>query len=177
MKDSQLISRIQQGEKDLLDLLIEKYYDEIFRFCYYKTGEEALAYDCAQETFLRMLRYMDSYIEKGNFKAYIFQIGRNVCVDAIQKRGLLPTEEQMDSLSEIADARDDFRRAEAADTVRRALAVLPELQREAVVLRYYHDLKIREIAAVVGAGVPTVKSRLKQGKEKMKAFLREEEGK
>ena len=62
MKDAELITRIKQGERDLLGILIERYYDQIFKFCYYKTGDEALAYDCAQDTFLRMIRYMDSYI-------------------------------------------------------------------------------------------------------------------
>ena len=50
------------------------------------------------------------------------------------------------------------------------------MQKEVIILRFYHDMKIKEIAAVVGAGIPTVKSRLKQGMEKMKHFLEEEGG-
>ena len=63
MSDEELISRIQQGDKALLDPLIDKYYPEIFRFCYYRTGSDQADFDCTQDTFLRMLRFMDSYVE------------------------------------------------------------------------------------------------------------------
>ena len=63
MKDSDLIKRIKQGETELLDVLIEGHYDGIYRFCYYKLGDREAAYDCAQETFLNLLRYLDTYVE------------------------------------------------------------------------------------------------------------------
>ena len=60
LKDSDLIKRIKQGETELLDVLIEGHYDGIYRFCYYKLGDREAAYDCAQETFLNLLRYLDT---------------------------------------------------------------------------------------------------------------------
>lgn len=178
MKDAELITRIRQGERDLLGILIERYYDQIFKFCYYKTGDEALAYDCAQDTFLRMIRYMDAYIEKNRFKPYIFQIASNVCNDALCKRGDCFIEDQEEAKKKLTDTvqqGDAGDQLAVADAVRSALNSLPAVQRDVIILRFYSDLKISEIARVTGCSVPTVKSRLRQGKSKLKTILEKEE--
>ena len=61
MNDRTLIWKIQQGQKELLNEIAEKYYDDIYRFCCYLTGQSQDAYDLAQETFLRFIRYVDRY--------------------------------------------------------------------------------------------------------------------
>ena len=88
MKDSELIKKIKQGETELLDVLIEGHYDGIYRFCYYKTGDREAAYDCAQETFLHLLRYLDTYVEQKKFKAYLYRIAGNVCTDWFRKNSV-----------------------------------------------------------------------------------------
>lgn len=176
MKDAEIITRIKQGERELLNILIERYYDQIFKFCYYRTGDEALAYDCTQETFLRMIRYMESYMEKNRFKPYIFQIARNACNDGLRKRGTLLEDEQaaMDSLASSAEGGSMETQIETADIVKRALSALPDIQREVIILRFYNDLKISQIAKITGVSIPTVKSRLRQGKEKLQRILEKE---
>ena len=81
MQDEELIRRVGQGEREFLDLLVDKYYKEVFRFCYYKVGDEQTAYDCAQETFLRMIRFLESYKEKHKFRSWLLRIALNVCRD------------------------------------------------------------------------------------------------
>lgn len=51
MEDKELIYKIQHGNKELLEELIKKYYDDIYKFCYYKTGNALISYDLTQETF------------------------------------------------------------------------------------------------------------------------------
>ena len=84
-KDSELTARIQRGETEYLDLLIERHYDGIFRFCLCKTGDREAAYDCAQETFLHLLRYLEAYTEQKKFKAWLYRIASNVCMDYFRK--------------------------------------------------------------------------------------------
>lgn len=60
------------------------------------------------------------------------------------------------------------------NSIQAALDRLPEMQKDVIILRFYYDMKFKEIAAVVGVGIPTVKSRLRQGMEKMKQFLGKE---
>ncbi len=177
MKDAELITRIKQGERDLLGILIERYYDQIFKFCYYKTGDETLACDCAQDTFLRMIRYMDTYIEKDRFKPYLFQIASNACNDSLRKRGDCFIEDQAEAkerLTAVSDRGDLGEQVVMADAVKAALASLPQMQRDVIILRFYSDLKISEIAKVTGVSIPTVKSRLRQGKNKLKTILERE---
>lgn len=79
MEDKELIYKIQHGNKELLEILIEKYYDDIYRFCYYKTGNSSLSYDLAQETFLKLIKYIGTYKHRGKFKSYLITIAMNVC--------------------------------------------------------------------------------------------------
>ena len=84
MDDRKAIREIQNGNKEYLNLLAEKYYDDIYRFCCYQTGDPDTAYDLAQETFLRFIRYVDHYRYK-NLKGYLLTIARNVCFDFFSK--------------------------------------------------------------------------------------------
>ena len=61
MDDRQLVHEIQHGNKQYLNEIAEKYYDDIYRFCCYQTGDPDQSYDLAQETFLRFVRYIDHY--------------------------------------------------------------------------------------------------------------------
>lgn len=60
--------------------------------------------------------------------------------------------------------------------VRRAIDALPDYQKEVIILRFYHELKIREIAKITQSSVPTVKSRLQQGLKKLQRYLNDFKG-
>ena len=78
MEDRELIRRIQDGQKQYLNEIAEKYYNDIYYFCCYQTGSREDAYDLAQETFLRFIRYVDRY-QYRNLKGYILTIAMNLC--------------------------------------------------------------------------------------------------
>ena len=88
MEDEELIHNIQHGEKELLELLIQKYYDDIYRFCYYKTGNASISYDLTQETFLKLIKYIGNYKDKGKFKSYLITIAINVCNSYFYKNNI-----------------------------------------------------------------------------------------
>ena len=81
MSDQELIAQIRGGDKESMQTLIERYYDDIYRFIRYKCGNADLSYDLTQETFLRFIRYFHSYVEKGTFRSYLFRIAMNVIND------------------------------------------------------------------------------------------------
>ena len=64
---------------------------------------------------------------------------------------------------------------EASLTVQQAVNRLPDIQKETIILRFYHDRKLREIADITGVSLPTAKSRLKQGLDKLKCYLDKED--
>ena len=169
MKDSDLIKRIKQGETELLDVLIESHYDGIYRFCYYKIGDREAAYDCTQETFLNLLRYLDTYVEQKKFKAYLYRIAGNVCTDWFRKNSVQFAGEEL--LETIAKEDGELKRLELSDEVFRALQVLSQAQKDVIMLHFFYDFKLREIAQIINVPMSTVKSRLKQGMDKLKAYM------
>ena len=86
MTDRERIQRIFSGEPEQMSELIEEYYQDIFQYCYSQTRRESAAYDCTQETFLRVIRYLNRYVEQKKFRAYLFGIARSVCIDFFRKK-------------------------------------------------------------------------------------------
>ena len=168
-KDSELTARIQRGETEYLDLLIERHYDGIFRFCLCKTGNREAAYDCAQETFLHLLRYLEAYTEQKKFKAWLYRIASNVCMDYFRKEARAPAGEE--ALETLWKEDAGFEQIEHRELVGTALNQLSENQRETIVLYFFHGFKLREIAEITDAKMSTVKSRFRQGMEKLKAYM------
>ena len=190
MRDEEMVRQIRQGRKELLDPLIDRYYQEIFRFCYYRTGKEQTAYDCTQETFLRMLRFLEGCVEARRFKNYLLRIALNVCRDYYRADSRLEVplaqekEEEYDGngrftrqyvLESEREAEEvSYERVEDNHVIQQCLMRLPEFQREVIILHFYHGYKVREIAGITGVALPTAKSRLKQGLDKLKKIFKEE---
>ena len=78
MKDSELIQKVHSGNKEAVGIIIERYYADIYRFCLYMVQTEDDAYDIAQETFLKFMKYGTSY-KHHNLKGYLLTIARNIC--------------------------------------------------------------------------------------------------
>lgn len=153
-----------------------QYYDEIFRFAYYMTGSEDAACDCTQETYLRLIRFYDTYVEKRKFKAWLFRIARNVCYDYFRRQKEVPSEDvTLGRMPDKAETDRNLRHLERGQVIRAALEKLPRMQRDVVILRFYHELSIKEIAIITDSKIPTVKSRLRQSIGKLRHLLNEEE--
>ncbi len=190
MRDEEMVRQIRQGRKELLDTLVDRYYQEIFRFCYYRTGKEQTAYDCTQETFLRMLRFLEGCVETRRFKSYLLRIALNVCRDYYRADTHLEVplaeekEEEYDGNgrftgqyvpeSEREAEEVPYERVEDSHVIQQCLMRLPEFQREVIILHFYHGYKVREIAGITGVSLPAAKSRLKQGLDKLKKIFEEE---
>lgn len=187
MQDHELINRIRRGERALFGELASRYYDDVFRYCYYQTGDEQAAWDCTQETFYRLMRFLDHYAERKHFKAWLLRIALNVCRDYFRKNGReLSYEACFENVSEKGAAGSPYiraplpchpspeARAETGILVQEGLNRLPQLQREAVILFYYYGYRQREIASITGAPLSTVKTRLRAGVERLREYFREQ---
>lgn len=91
MEDREMIRRIQNGQKEYLNQIAEKYYNDIYYFCCYQTGSLEDAYDLAQDTFLQFIRYVDNY-KYQNLKGYLLTIAMNLCRNYIREKALTPEE-------------------------------------------------------------------------------------
>lgn len=179
-----MIKRIRQGDKALFGQLAEKYYSEVFRYCFYQTGNEQAACDCTQETFYHLMRFLDSYTERNQFKAYLLRIALNVCRDFFRKNvkqdfsyenaleKSLSAGAGMDPSGNLTYPSPEGL-VETKLLIRQALNILPQAQREVIILFYYHDYRLREIARITGAPLSTVKTRLRAGTGKLQEYFRQ----
>jgi RNA polymerase sigma-70 factor (ECF subfamily) len=170
-REDKLIRKIKQGDADALDELIRMYYPEILKYCLWHAPGRELAEDAAQETFLKMIRYMDAYHGRGKFRAFLYKIAANTCIDMRRKKWLSETcvEDMQEELSyqEIGFEQAD----EYIQLMQMIRTVKPEWQ-ELLVLRFVQNLTLREITEVTGIPLRTVQSRLRLALQQLKKDLR-----
>jgi RNA polymerase sigma factor (sigma-70 family) len=160
-----LLKKIRAGDVSGLDELVAFYYPGILRYCMWHTQNRQMAEDAAQETFLKVVKHLDSYVHHGKFKAYLYKIASNVCIDLSRKRCAV---QLPDNLPESGDR---FQRIEAEADFSALLLRLPREQQEVVLLRFGHGLKMREIAEAADVPMRTVQSRLNSALKRIKKEL------
>ena len=167
-QENEILKRLKNGDKKALDEMIRLYYPEIFRYCIWHTQNREMAEDATQETFAKAIRHMDSYVHRGKFKAYLYRIAINTCNDFWRhgkKSIILETEEYRER---------GFEQVESKMAMTKMLSELSVSQRELIILRYVHELKIRDIAEILNLPIRTVQSRLRAALKNLERNYRKE---
>jgi len=163
---------LKRQNPELLDHLIELYQHRLLRYLLFLTGKREVAEDLFQETWMRVLLRGAQYNGKARFDTWLFTIARNLVIDLSRKR-------TMASLDEMSEGGEDerpfeiavsapspleqFQSRENCAEVGEVLLKLEPTYREVLVLRFYEELSLEEIATVTKAPLSTVKSRLYRG--------------
>lgn len=173
--DDELVEEILNGSQAAMDVLVRRHYKNIFSYVYRKMGNYHLAYDLTQEIFIKMMKSIKNYKQQGKFSSWLLKIAVNHCRDCYKSSDFRKEGQRVELPENLAqdssNVWDIFQRKQQRKEVRERILALPEYQREAIILRFYHDLKIKEIALITGSKESTVKSRLRQGLEKLKNML------
>lgn len=172
MEDRELIQKIQAGQKEYLNEIAEKYYDDIYYFCCYQTGNRDDAYDLAQDTFLRFIRYIEHY-KYQNLKGYLLTIAMNLCRNYLSEKTQVLKKAGLTGVPERETRSHSH--PEHSLILSEALRRLPDIQREAVLLHHFYGYKNREIAHMTGASYAAVKSRIRQGLTRLQELLNKED--
>jgi len=170
----QLAKKASRGCRASLELLISKHYRQVFAYAYRMLGDYHLAVDITQDTFVKMAASIGRYKSREKFIGWLLTIASNQVRDywksrLYRERQAPPLEEMIASSDETVE--DLFTRNDRRSQVKKALQELSAEQREVIILRYYHDLKIDDIAEITRANPSTVKSRLRLGLMKLKTEL------
>jgi RNA polymerase sigma-70 factor (ECF subfamily) len=182
--DERLLAEASRGDEAAFLALYERHRDTVFRFSYRMLGSAELAEDVTHDCFLSLLKTPLRFdTSRGvSLRTYLLAAARNLAMKHFRSRR---GEDALDNLRD--EPRVPTRHGplhklldeELAVAVRRAVEELPPLQREALVLFEYEELPLREIAAIVGADVGTVKARLHRARqslrEKLAPYLKSEE--
>lgn len=165
-------NKISQKGEDInltcLNDLINLYYPDIFQYCLWHTANRQTAEDAVQETFLKMIKYFEKYINHKKFKSYIYKVAKNVCIDIWRRRH--ETETFLEDLPYIEFG---FKQVECDMNLQYLVKILPQKYKEVLLLRFAQDLSIREIAEIQNIPLRTVQSRLRAALKQIKKSMKE----
>jgi RNA polymerase sigma-70 factor (ECF subfamily) len=161
------VEALRRGSVDVLDVLLDEYGRELQRVAFLILHDAAAAEDVVADTLITALERGASLRDAGTLRAWLLKIAAN---HALQHRRRSIRIVQLDLLPEPADVRD---RTDAADRAAlwQGVAALPPRTRAAIVLHYYSDLPVVDVATALGVSVNTVKSQLKSGLEHLRSAL------
>lgn len=145
IQDWMIINKIKMGDPDAWDILVHKYYDSVYFYCVRRCyGDCDIASDLTQDIFLKLVESLPRYRFIGKFQNYLYTMAVNTCNNYLKKRHIEQIE-LTDNFTTDLDTSliDEILHDERKETVQKALDLLPEIQREVVILRYYHDLKVK----------------------------------
>lgn len=170
--DGDLIARFLAGDRSAFDSLFEKYQDYVYNIVYGIIGKSDEAHDVAQEVFVQVYRSLASFRRGSRFATWLYRIAVNRAVDAARASRnwrWLPLNETLRATPDPADSPTrTVERNEEHDIVQRVLQEVPVQHRDVLVLRYFQDLSVEEIAEVLGCSVTAAKVRLHRARQHFK---------
>jgi RNA polymerase sigma factor (sigma-70 family) len=166
--DEELMARIVNGDSNALRPLVERYQEPLHGYLFRMLdGDSDAAEDCVQETLLRVIKPR-KHRQPQRFKPWMFRIATNLAIDQIRMRRPLRLSEGFEPVSEALGPEAHIERAEEMAAVRAALKQLTQDSRTVLMLRFYADLTLQEIADALEIPLGTVKSRLFTAGQRMR---------
>ena len=150
--------------------LVNTHQTSLLRMCYLNLHDSGLAEDAVQETFVKAYRALPTFRGDSDPKTWLMRIAINTCRD-MQRGAWLKHISRTVTLDQLAEPSESF--SEDAVAVNMEIARLPVKLREAVLLYYYQNMKIEEVAEALGIGISSASERLKRAKEKLRIALKE----
>ncbi len=176
------ILQAQQGSDEAFTVLVETYQKPVFNLCYRMLGVADLAEDAAQESFFRAYKNLHRYDANRSFATWLLSITAHYCIDRLRRKKLSTFslhDDEGTPREYIPDASAVHPERAAIYTDQQAyiqslLSELSELDRAAIVLRYWHDASEVEIAETLDLTVSAVKSRLHRSRRKLGELWQDE---
>jgi RNA polymerase sigma-70 factor (ECF subfamily) len=159
--------------QDTFERLFEEHAERLFSFLAYRTGDRALAEDLLSETFERVLRSRQRFDpRRGSERRWLYTIALNLLRDhARRQKHEDRVLRQVGAGAALEEPDPGLAAVEHRDELHRALATLSEEEREALALRFGADLKLREVARIVGDGESAVEGRIYRALRKLRDEL------
>jgi RNA polymerase sigma-70 factor (ECF subfamily) len=176
MTDEKLLHRAGRGDEEAFLALYERHRETVFRFAYRMLGSAALAEEVTHDCFLGLIKEPARFDPaRAALRTYLYAAVRNLSAKHFRRHAGETPVEECGEADFAADRREEpltrLLDAELAAEVQRAVASLPPLQREVVILFEYEELSLAEVAAVVGADTGAVKSRLHRARQRLRREL------
>ncbi|MBV9144584.1 MAG: RNA polymerase sigma factor [Acidobacteria bacterium] len=169
LPDEDLMLQVRDGVGEMLGTLFDRYQVPLFNFYCRLTGDRIVSEDLVQDVFFRILKYRQTYRPGTPFRAWMYQIARNVRQDYHRKHPeSLPYEPEM---SPAVTSRDSVETAQQTALLQKALLMLPDDKREVLVMSRFQELKHEEIACLLECEVGTVKVRIHRALRELRSVF------
>jgi len=173
VSDEALMAAVKGGDLNKASDLYDRYSKRLYNYFVKISLDRDAGYDMMQNTFLRVIKYRHTYREGNPFKAWIFQIARNVFSDHIRKNRVLYTDhvdiEQIGD-RDLADSDSKSESNHREQLLHRSMAKLSDESREILVMSRYQSMKYEEIAQVMELTVSAVKVKVHRAIKKLRDY-------
>ena len=170
--DHELITDFQDGDLNALETLILRHKEKMYTSILFLVKDKYLAEDIFQDVLIKIIDTIRGgrYTEEGKFLPWAMRIAHNLCVDHFRKVKRTPAIKTSDDrdIFEVINFTEDgadqkMMKRQSYDRVRQMLDLLPDDQREVIILRHYADLSFKEIAALTNCSINTALGRMRYG--------------
>jgi len=184
LTDQQLVHLYVEGNTSALETLVNRYKDRIYTSIYLLVKDKYMAEDLFQDVFIRIIDTLKGgrYTDEGKFLPWALRIAHNMCVDHFRKIKRSPSIKTSDD-RDIFEVLNFFEpsvenriiQMQSHDRVRKMIDMLPEDQREVIILRHYADLSFKEIADLTKCSINTALGRMRYGLINMRKMMAEKQ--
>jgi RNA polymerase sigma-70 factor (ECF subfamily) len=184
LTDQQLVRLYLDGSCEALSTLVERHKDKIFTSIYLLVKDRFLAEDLFQDCFMKVIDTIgtDRYNEEGKFLPWVMRIAHNLCIDYFRKVKRSPsikTSDDHDIFDLISFSErgvdEKIMQEQSHERVRRMLDMLPEDQKEVIVMRHFGDLSFKEISNITGCSINTALGRMRYGLMNLRKMMTEKQ--
>lgn len=155
--EQRLIQAAKNGDQNAFGHLYELYFERVYRYVRSLLREHSDAEDVTAEVFIKVMRALPRYSEKGQFTAWLFRIARNETFNYIKKRKRRREVPLLENITIQDDPEVEIEERELLEKTFQAMHYLTDLQREVLTLRFGEDLSIKETAELMGRSTQAVK--------------------
>ena len=183
VSDRELLNSYLQGNKSAISTLIDKYNRRVRDYLRMMVKDDDVADDIAQETFIKVIKVIDEgrYVDNGKFLSWVLRIAHNRALDYFR------AQKSNNSVSESSagyhvlgtlryaenSIEDNIISDQTNQSIRDLVELLPEEQREVVMLRYYSDLSFKDIAEQTGVSINTALGRMRYALINLRKMIKE----
>ncbi|MDP4010402.1 MAG: sigma-70 family RNA polymerase sigma factor [Candidatus Spechtbacteria bacterium] len=165
-------SKSEKMHKDVQEKYLrvyDKQADAIFRHCYFRISDKEIALDLMQETFTKTWEYISKGGEVTNIRAFLYKVANNLLIDQYRKKKSISLEAIHETGFEFAskNADQDIKTKVDANLALRYLDVLEDDSKQVLLMRYVDDMKVKDIAEIIGETENAVSVRIHRALKKI----------
>tara|TARA_Y100001935_G_scaffold254963_1_gene265849 strand:- start:7102 stop:7707 length:606 start_codon:yes stop_codon:yes gene_type:complete len=166
--EEQLIEGIKKGNKEDFSFLIDNYQLYALKVAYRFTKDKALAEDVVQESFIKVYRKLNLFEGRSSFKSWFTRILLNTCKNRMRKNSRESLGLDTPKPSKVQGPEASMIHLDIGEMLKREIDLLPEKQKQALMLRVYEDLSFKEVAEVMESPYDTAKANYRHALMKLR---------